>query len=102
NVDIDENKERDEYIRRLGEVSHLFTDAGLILITTISNVDDYEIETINALNSPNDCRVINIGPNRFSCTKVDLQIDSLNDITGAVVKIKELLTAQKYLIEYYL
>ncbi|MFA6424758.1 MAG: GTP-binding protein [Phycisphaerae bacterium] len=102
NIDIDENKERDEYIKRLGEVSHLFTDAGLILITTISNVDDYEIETINALNSPNDCRVINIGPNRFSRTKVDLQIDSLNDITGAVVRVKELLTAQKYLIEYYL
>jgi len=101
-MDISESGERDEYIRQLGEISHLFTDAGMILIATVSNLDDYELETINTLNKPNDHRIINIGPNRFSTTKVDLQIDSLNDVTDAVNKIKELLTTQKYLIEYYL
>ncbi len=101
-IDISESGERDEYIRQLGEISHLFTDAGMILITTVSNLDDYELETINTLNKPNDCRVINIGPNRFSRTNVDLQIDSLNDVMEAVKKIKELLTTKKYLIEYYL
>lgn len=101
-MDISESGERDEYIRQLGEISHLFTDAGMILIATVSNLDDYELETINTLNKPNDHRIINIGPNRFSRTKVDLQIDSLNDVTDAVNKIKELLTTQKYLIEYYL
>ncbi|MFH1715710.1 MAG: GTP-binding protein [Planctomycetota bacterium] len=101
-MDISESGERDEYIRQLGEISHLFTDAGMILITTVSNLDDYELETINTLNKPNDCRVINIGLNRFSRTNVDLQIDSLNDVADAVNRIKELLTTKKYLIEYYL
>ncbi len=101
-MDINENSERDEQIRRIGEISHLFTDAGLILITTISDLDDYELETITILNRPNDCRVVNIGANRFSKATVDLQIDDLNDMTQAVVRIKELLTKKKYLIEYYL
>ncbi len=101
-VDISESGERDEYIRQLGEMSHLFTDAGMILITTVSNLDDYELETINTLNKPNDCRVINIGLNRFSRAQVDLQIDGLNDVASAVNRIKELLTTKKYLIEYYL
>ena len=74
----------------------------MILITTVSDLDDYELETINTLNKPNDCRIINIGLNRFSRTNVDLQIDSLNDVANAVNRIKELLTSKKYLIEYYL
>jgi bifunctional enzyme CysN/CysC len=101
-MDISESGERDEYVRQLGEISHLFTDAGMILITTVSNLDDYELETINTLNKPNDCRVINIGLNRFNRANVDLQIDSLNDVASAVNRIKELLTTKKYLIEYYL
>lgn len=101
-IDISESGQRDEYIRQLGEISHLFTDAGMILITTVSDLDDYELEIINTLNKPNDCRVINIGLNHFSRAKVDLQIDSLDDVMSAVNRIKELLTSQKYLIEYYL
>jgi sulfate adenylyltransferase large subunit len=101
-MDVNESGQRDEYIRRLGEVSHLFTDAGLILIATISDLDDYELETINTLNQPSDFRIINVGPNRFSRTQVDLQLDTLTDPTDAVQEIKQLLTTQQYLIEYYL
>ena len=101
-VDIDESADRDEYLRRLGEISHLFTDAGMILITTISDLDDYELEMINVLNQPNDCRVINVGENYFSKSTVDLQLDNLDDTEEAVAKIKTLLTEKKYLIEYYL
>jgi len=101
-TDIDEGGDRDEYLRRLGEISHLFTDAGLILITTVSSLDDYELEMINLLNQPNDCRVINVGQSHFSKSEVDLQLDDLGDIKDAIAKIKTLLTAKKYLIEYYL
>ncbi len=101
-MDVNESGQRDEYIRRLGEVSHLFTDAGLILIATISDLDDYELETINTLNQPSDFRIINVGPNRFSRAQVDLQIDTVADPADAVQEIKQLLTTQQYLIEYYL
>jgi len=101
-TDIDEGGDRDEYLRRLGEISHLFTDAGLILITTVSSLDDYELEMINLLNQPNDCRVINVGQSHFSKSEVDLQLDDLGNLKDAIAKIKTLLTAKKYLIEYYL
>lgn len=101
-TNIDEGGDRDEYLRRLGEISHLFTDAGLILITTVSGLDDYEVEMINLLNQPNDCRVINVGENHFTKTAVDLQLDDISDLKDAVKKIKALLAAKKYLIEYYL
>ncbi len=94
--------ERDEYLRRLGETSHMFTDAGLILITTVSDLDDYELEMINTLNHPNDCLVINVGQNQFTKAKVDLQVDDLTEQAGQIKQIKELLQSKNYLIEYYL
>ena len=74
----------------------------MILITAISGLDDYELEMITALNRPNDCRVVNVGENHFTKSTVDLQLDDIGDLKGAVARIKELLTAEKYLIEYYL
>ncbi len=94
--------ERDEYIQRLGEISHLFTDAGMILITTISDLDDYELDIINTLNQPNDFIVVNIGQNQVSKKKVDLQIDNIDEKELVVKEIKRLLEKQKYLIEYHL
>ena len=100
-ADINDASLRDEYLRRLGEVAHLFTDAGLILITTASDLDDYELEMIKTLNSPNECVVVNIGENRFSKTVPDMQIDSIKNSDVAINEICELLKAKKYLIEYY-
>ena len=94
--------ERDEYLRRLGETSHMFTDAGLILITTVSDLDDHELDMINTLNQPNDYLVINVGHNQFTRTKVDLQVDDLSDQAAQIQQIKELLQSRNYLIEYYL
>jgi hypothetical protein len=101
-LDIDTSGDRDEQLRRLGEVSHLFTDAGLILITTISELDDYELDMIRQLNQPNDCRVINIGENLFGHAQIDLQLNKLEEVENAVQRITDLLAKKKYLIEYYL
>ncbi len=101
-MNVDQGGERDEYLRRLGEVSHLFTDAGLILIATISDLDEYELEMVKTLNRPNDCRVINVGTGRFTEAKIDLQVDDLSDQAAAIQRIKEMLVQKKYLIEYYL
>jgi len=101
-MNVDQGGQRDEYLRRLGEVSHLFTDAGLILIATVSDLDEYELEMLKTLNRPNDCRIINVGANRFTRTMVDLQVDDLSDQAAAIRKIKDMMVQKKYLIEYYL
>jgi len=81
----------------------LFTDAGVILITTISNLDDYELKMIKTLNQPGDCVVVNIGENKLSTGSVDMEIASLESIgqAAAIEQITKLLQSRNYLIEYY-
>lgn len=94
--------ERDEYIRRLGEVGHLFTEAGLVLITTVSDLDDYELAAIETLNKPNDCVVVNVAEDRFADREVDIEFGAEFEIHEAVKEIKELLEKKNVTIEYYL
>jgi adenylylsulfate kinase-like enzyme len=99
---VDPSDERDETLHRLGEISHLFTDAGLILITTVSSLDDEELDTIRTLNQPNDCLVVHVGQDALGPDKADLQLDDVTDPGAAVLKIEHLLAHRKYLPEYYL
>jgi bifunctional enzyme CysN/CysC len=99
-ADIQAFGERDEYLRRLGEVAHLFTDAGAIFITTVSDLDDHELDLIDALNQPNELVVINVGASRFTRRQPDLQLDQVT--IGALREIHGLLQARNYIIEYHL
>ncbi|MEW6534510.1 MAG: GTP-binding protein [Candidatus Auribacterota bacterium] len=94
--------ERAEYIRRLGEIAHLFTDAGLILIATVSDLDDYELDVLSKLNKPNDVLIVNIGEKRLSPNKVDLELPVNPDAVQAVAEITALLQKRNVLVEYYL
>jgi bifunctional enzyme CysN/CysC len=101
-TDVDASGQRDEILRRLGEISHMFTDAGLILITTVSGLDDYELEMIETLNQPHDHLVVNVGSNNFTHSKVDLQLEDSTNRDEAIGEIERLLASKKYLVEYYL
>ncbi|NLF82823.1 MAG: adenylyl-sulfate kinase [Candidatus Gastranaerophilales bacterium] len=91
---------RDEYIRRLGETSHLFTDAGFILITTISNLEDYELNILKTLTSPGDYLVVSVDDHNLSDDFVDLIIDSKKEKAVSVAQIIYLLTKRQYLPDY--
>lgn len=102
-LNSESQSEWDEYIQRLGEISHLFTDSGIILITTVSNIDDHEIKIIKTLNHPGDCLVINVGENRLESGCVDLELNAIEHsrVADAVAQIKSLLHSRNYCIEYY-
>jgi bifunctional enzyme CysN/CysC len=116
NVDgqASELDDRDEYLRRLGEVSHLFTDAGLILIASVSDLDDDELDIIATLNQPNDMLIVAVGEAGLSRRAADLQLPAIapaeeSDSAGpdsapdsACLAIQELLQSRRYLPEYYL
>ncbi len=91
---------RDEYIRRLGETSHLFTDAGFILITTISNLEDYELNILKTLSSPGDYLVVSVDEHNLSDENVDLLIDPKREKDVSVAQIINLLTKRQYLPDY--
>ncbi len=81
----DKTLKRVQHVRQLGEMAHTFTDAGLILITSISDIDDYDIETLKSLNRPNKTIVVNVGENRFSEGYIDLTLPK-TDFDAEVLK----------------
>lgn len=53
---------RDDHIRRLGELARILTDSGQIFITSLAEADEYDVRTLELLNSPNEVLVVRLGP----------------------------------------
>lgn len=83
---------RIQHIQQLGELAHVLTDTGLILITSVSDIDDDELNMLKRLNSPNKTIVINVGPNRFTLAEVDLVLDEHEPTASGVPRIVDCLT----------
>ena len=67
------------HIQQLGEMAHLMTDAGLVVITMVSDIDSYELNILKSLNRPNKTFVINVGENLFEKNDVDLTTEEVKD-----------------------
>jgi bifunctional enzyme CysN/CysC len=91
-------EERDEHIRKIGELARIFTDSGQIFITSIFNLDDFEVEKLKLLNQPNEILVVNAGESPFNKFKADANIQ----IDGAVDKVCGLLKKQDIILDFYL
>lgn len=95
-------EDREEHIRRLGELAHIFTEAGLIFLTNIPGLDDFEVEILKTLNEPNEIIVINVGPNNLVDSSVVIRIDANDPLDIAINKIKKILQEKDVLLEYYI
>jgi bifunctional enzyme CysN/CysC len=102
NSDLRQSGLRDEFLRRLGETAHLFTDAGLILVTSVSNLDEYELKVLKTLNSPGETVVVGIGQQDIPDTTLDLRLEASGDPDKIADQVTEFLTQRNYLPEYYL
>ncbi len=93
---------REEFVRRLGELSHVFTDAGLIFITSMYECDDAELEILTVLSEPFEILVVTCGLNPFSQRVPDMQIT--DEITAAEAKVllTKLLADRDVVPEYFL
>ncbi len=77
---------------QLGELAHLMTDAGLILITSITDIDQYELAMLKSLNNPNRTLVVSVGEvDRFNAGTIDLELIENEESEIAVKKIVDLL-----------
>ena len=72
----DKTLNRVQHIQQLGETAHVLTDAGFVLITSISGIDDYELKMLKSLNRPSQSFVVNVGESAFSADSVDLQVNA--------------------------
>jgi bifunctional enzyme CysN/CysC len=83
-------EDRDEHIRRVGETAHLMMDAGLIVISTISDVDDGDVKRLMALASPFRTLVVTVGewplelPGSMGVTLSENATDAVDRIVDAL------------------
>jgi bifunctional enzyme CysN/CysC len=98
NADLNALGGREEFLRRLGETAHLFTDAGLIVITTIADLDDFELQTLDTLNQPGELVVISVGDGQLSRCRPDLVLDKVDH--DALSALHALLQQKQYIQDY--
>jgi bifunctional enzyme CysN/CysC len=63
-----------DHIQQIGHLARVMNDAGMILITSISDIDDYELDILRSLNRPNPTIVINIGDPLIDPARITVSI----------------------------
>ncbi len=92
--------DREEHIRRIGELGRILTDAGLIFISSLERVDDYDLTRLKALNSPNELLVIAIGESAVNAQHIDLHLEGGGAMADWVKAIETELDRHTGLPEY--
>nr|HPN85071.1 adenylyl-sulfate kinase [Victivallales bacterium] len=92
--------DRDEHIRRIGELARIMTDAGLIFITAIERLDEYDVEKLRLLNSPNEIVLINIGEEKLN--RVDLNIAEETEHAKILSEVMEHLGRSNIIPNYFI
>jgi bifunctional enzyme CysN/CysC len=98
NADLNVMGGREEFLRRLGETAHLFTDAGMIVIASIADLDDFELETLDTLNQPGDIVVVNVGEVQLSRRRPDLVLEKVD--LASLSTLHSLLQEKQLLQDY--
>ena len=92
--------DRDEQIRRIGELARILTGAGLIFITALADADDYDLHRLKLLNSPNELLVVNLGDNVFKEITADVSLNDDNNNEEHFSEILKWLSAKSIIPEY--
>lgn len=72
-------------------MAHVLTDSGLILITSISDADDAELNLLKSLNQPNKTLIVGVGDEEISQGLRDLVLPANASTEHAVAAIFDLL-----------
>jgi sulfate adenylyltransferase large subunit len=93
--------ERDEHLRRLGELARIMTDAGLIFISAVNDADELELENIKLLNQPNELLVVNVDSGTDAEGNADIYLkDIADDREQGLKAVLKHLSRQNIIPEY--
>ena len=91
---------RDEHVRRLGELARLLTDAGQIFITSLPGADEYDVRTLELLNSPHEILVVWLGDAAEARMPAHLTLPAGTDPAAGVEAVRRLLREKKVILDY--
>jgi bifunctional enzyme CysN/CysC len=91
---------RDEHVRRLGELARILTDSGQILITSLPDADEYDVRTLELLNSPNEILVVRLGDHGDARTSAHLTLPAGTKPETGVEAVQQLLREKKVIVDY--
>jgi bifunctional enzyme CysN/CysC len=63
------------FIQQVGDLARVMTDAGLVLITSITDIDEYELDILRQLNRPNKIFVVRVGGSQISPAQADVSLE---------------------------
>jgi bifunctional enzyme CysN/CysC len=91
---------RDEHVRRLGELARLLTDSGQIFITSLPGADEYDVRTLELLNSPHEILVVRLGEAAEARIPAHLTLSADTGPDAGVEAVRRLLREKKVIIDY--
>jgi bifunctional enzyme CysN/CysC len=93
---------QEEIVRHLGELGRIIAESGQVFITSVSDLDDFDIETLRILAAPSEILVIQVGTSTFTGFKPAFSLQENEPIDSAVEKIGAFLKQKEIILEYYL
>ncbi len=88
---------RDEQIQNLGQLARVATEAGILLVATLTDVDDYDLEKLQRLDQPNQLFVVNLGESLFTRFPVDVQLPAHPSHQAAIRAVEQVLASSRVL-----
>ena len=90
----------DDELRRLGELARIMTDAGVLVITTLGDVEDHDLETLRILNEPNEVFVVAVGGNPFTAFRPQVEVPAGPASAEAVAAVVQGLQSRELVPDY--
>jgi bifunctional enzyme CysN/CysC len=91
---------RDEHVRRLGELARILTDSGQIFITSLPGADEYDVRTLELLNSPHEILVVRLGGAADANIAAHLTLPAGTVPEDGVEAVRKLLREKKVIVDY--
>ena len=92
--------DRDEQIRRLGELARVLTDAGLIFITTLPEVSDDDLVQLKKLSLPHGWLIVDLAASRNELLAADIHFAETTAPEAQLKSIWEFLKDTSIIPEY--
>jgi len=93
------DRAREEHLEKLGDLARVITDEGTLLITTVTDADDFDLERLRMMTAPNEIFVVNLGENLFDSFPIDLALPYRPEMDQAIAAVLGALQAKKILLK---